>query len=90
MQKRYYIKVDGNDVELKRILMLLFTKGYVFDVNYRINTLDAMYKRFNNDLSSFNYLTIGFDFECKMVISSRMFKPLYVFKTTVEELLDLK
>ena len=65
----YFIRTKTRG-DIFRILEILFSHGYVFGAHERIKTIKGFEKGYGYaTLSGWNWLVIGDDSECKMVIN---------------------
>ena len=64
---RIYLGCDLEEIE--RVLTALFERGFVFGAKYRIKSFDKLKEKYGKDFMEFwNYVVIGADEDCKMVL----------------------
>jgi hypothetical protein len=92
MRKNLAIRIV-NGKELERVLNILFSVGFVFNNHNRIKTFDVFCKTYiepkRNDWAGWDWIALGRDNECKMVIDAFTAKPLGSSCITVEEVVNL-
>ena len=67
--KKYRIKID-NDVEIERLMCILFRHGYVFTTSLRIRTFERIKLNYINGFSTWKYFITGYDPICSNVFGA--------------------
>ena len=87
--KRYKIHVGGRASEIKRVLSILFKRGYVFASN-RIRTVESLEKLWGNErMKHWDWIVTGYDEECKAIIGVISGDTPICEPITIEEFLKL-
>lgn len=93
MRVIYTINVNSSRENLKKVLETLFAKGFVFTAR-RIRTFEKFVEAFPKDYAhgyfGWNWITIGGDIECKMVLDAYTDMPWSTNKAvTLDEFVQL-
>jgi hypothetical protein len=92
MRRNVAIRISGAE-ELEKVLNILFSVGFVFNNEKRINNFDKFCKIYAdhkyNRWVGWSWVALGKDRECKMVLDAYTVQPLGSARITVEEVVEL-
>jgi len=89
---KYGIEVNSDAIKIKKVLESLFLRGFVFDSHFRIRDFDKFYSVFgaHNYFFCWEWISIGDDNECKMVLNALCDLPTDLTPISLEDFLKLE